>query len=1184
MKIKINILFILLTLAGAVYSQWDYTNIPSQSGANYNYFSDPVFIDGAIGYYAIPYVVSGTTNVIKLYKTSNFGINWSLISTIDNSFYIEKSPSIYFINELIGYCALLHKTYGNYAAIKILKTTNGGNNWISVWTEDMININGTPCIPQLIFINANTGYLQLNKCLYKTTNGGNNWNLKLDCQLSGIILCDIEISKLNNNIVFIGGTSGADPKLPYLIKSTDGFENSQTTLYDGTTYEELGGINGMSLIINDYNNEILKIGSHVYYKDEYFNYIDFMKTWEIDMSNNYTPLSEFQLNHYNISNVIFQDYTFGYIQLSRSASYPKYLFSTSDGGHSWSSPEEFSTYGEYGFFTKANDIVCLALYDNSIPNFSSPLFLLSRKLNLNFVAISDYQNATQGSKMTFYSIPQTYPLPLYNTLIKGGEQHVKVFLDPPTESTIFYRWADWSKDYDNLYYRISYKRDTVFFKSKNISTTVNAISNISNSTKTSPPTRIIRDTATTTSPGIIHQIHESMGGIFYSRSTNNGSNFSKEEVVDHFGGTKEPFENKNSFLNIKRRTDNSPVLEQDRNVAACWERYNNSTNETEICLAQRILDVGPPYNYYEWLRYTLSGSNLPVFKSFSSPPNFNSYPKVFIIAPIDLQDNWNVKYIFVPHLRPGTNGNDLWITARFGDQFLEYVVDYNVSDVSVSAPYNAYMGFNLHFAYKKDRNIVYRKECIYYSLSSFQHYPVEINPNVSEGDGQQSRYAPDISLRNGGPVIAWQGSSLRTRTILFENGNEEKMVSNYFPIFARYKSTNTGEGWSTLIKYDSPPNITQQNANVEGSKNKNAFLINYSVDNRFFKQDVKFQDPNYSKYRCCPSIFEGTDAKLVRGSFIDDFGQNSNPMLLTLQPQSPTLYGVSKQPFSITNIPCNAVSDNYTNLEGKLRDRNINYSFNLGPIIVKNTVVSPNAGLSSPIDITVQNIVDFSENMISKPFYLSNGDTLILAGTGNYILNPNGTFANKKFNVSLFKNSTNEIQQLLFRDTIKTEDSIQSEYLRGFIINNIHGGSDSFYVKIIIDSSNISDAAYSYCGVYSPDEVSGDNFTNYKSKVHFENQSYQNINDIPKTFELSQNYPNPFNPSTTIKYALPKNEFVTIKVYDITGREILRLVSEYKQAGYHSVNFNGVNLASGVYFYRIQVGDFMSVKRMLLIK
>jgi hypothetical protein len=215
---------------------------------------------------------------------------------------------------------------------------------------------------------------------------------------------------------------------------------------------------------------------------------------------------------------------------------------------------------------------------------------------------------------------------------------------------------------------------------------------------------------------------------------------------------------------------------------------------------------------------------------------------------------------------------------------------------------------------------------------------------------------------------------------------------------------------------------------------------------------------------------------------------------------------------------------------------------------------------------------------------LSNGDTLILAGTGNYILNPNETFANKKFSVSLFKNSTNEIQQLLFRDTINIEDSIQSEYLRGFIINDIHGGSDSFYIQIIIDSSNISDAAYSYCGVFSPDEVPGDNCTNYKSKVHFENQSYQNISNIPKIFELNQNYPNPFNPSTTIKYALPKNEFVTIKVYDITGREIMRLVNEYKQAGYYSVNFNGSNLASGVYFYRIQAGDFISVKRMLMIK
>jgi Secretion system C-terminal sorting domain len=90
--------------------------------------------------------------------------------------------------------------------------------------------------------------------------------------------------------------------------------------------------------------------------------------------------------------------------------------------------------------------------------------------------------------------------------------------------------------------------------------------------------------------------------------------------------------------------------------------------------------------------------------------------------------------------------------------------------------------------------------------------------------------------------------------------------------------------------------------------------------------------------------------------------------------------------------------------------------------------------------------------------------------------------------------------------------------------------------------------------------------------------------ELPKQFNLSQNYPNPFNPVTKINFALPKQGFVTLIIYDITGREVKTLISEVKQAGYYSVDFNGSSLSSGVYFYKIQSGDFISVKRMVLIK
>ncbi|MFZ1517350.1 MAG: T9SS type A sorting domain-containing protein, partial [Ignavibacteriaceae bacterium] len=89
---------------------------------------------------------------------------------------------------------------------------------------------------------------------------------------------------------------------------------------------------------------------------------------------------------------------------------------------------------------------------------------------------------------------------------------------------------------------------------------------------------------------------------------------------------------------------------------------------------------------------------------------------------------------------------------------------------------------------------------------------------------------------------------------------------------------------------------------------------------------------------------------------------------------------------------------------------------------------------------------------------------------------------------------------------------------------------------------------------------------------------------LPKEFSISQNYPNPFNPGTVINYQLPVNSKVIIKVYDILGNEIATLVNEVKPAGKYEVNFNATQFTSGVYLYKIQAGNYIETKKMILIK
>jgi len=97
------------------------------------------------------------------------------------------------------------------------------------------------------------------------------------------------------------------------------------------------------------------------------------------------------------------------------------------------------------------------------------------------------------------------------------------------------------------------------------------------------------------------------------------------------------------------------------------------------------------------------------------------------------------------------------------------------------------------------------------------------------------------------------------------------------------------------------------------------------------------------------------------------------------------------------------------------------------------------------------------------------------------------------------------------------------------------------------------------------------------------NPSYE-PDGLTENFELSQNYPNPFNPSTAIEFFIPKTEFVTLRVYNILGEEVATLVSERLSAGKYRYEWDAGGLASGLYLYKVQAGDYAEAKKMLLVR
>lgn len=136
---------------------------------------------------------------------------------------------------------------------------------------------------------------------------------------------------------------------------------------------------------------------------------------------------------------------------------------------------------------------------------------------------------------------------------------------------------------------------------------------------------------------------------------------------------------------------------------------------------------------------------------------------------------------------------------------------------------------------------------------------------------------------------------------------------------------------------------------------------------------------------------------------------------------------------------------------------------------------------------------------------------------------------------------------------------------------------DSVYNEIHVITFNSS---YAFC---APEYFNNGHGVYRRPLTELTGISRKDLN-IPKIFSLSQNYPNPFNPSTIINYQLPKSSEVKLIIYDAIGREVNTLVDENQNAGSYQVEFDGSNFPSGVYFYKLQAGDYIQTKKMGLIK
>ena len=162
---------------------------------------------------------------------------------------------------------------------------------------------------------------------------------------------------------------------------------------------------------------------------------------------------------------------------------------------------------------------------------------------------------------------------------------------------------------------------------------------------------------------------------------------------------------------------------------------------------------------------------------------------------------------------------------------------------------------------------------------------------------------------------------------------------------------------------------------------------------------------------------------------------------------------------------------------------------------------------------------------------------------------------------------------------------IDGNFIYGKVIDTPQGSEDYCYsIKYTNDDGYILVGTTDFASSGFKDE----NILAVKTDSGFYSSSIVNVINnqirLPKKFKLHQNYPNPFNPVTQLEFGIPKLGFVSLKVYDILGKEVMTLVNETKPAGIYKIEFNGSNLSSGVYFYRLESAEFVDIKRMILVK
>jgi len=648
---------------------------------------------------------------------------------------------------------------------------------------------------------------------------------------------------------------------------------------------------------------------------------------------------------------------------------------------------------------------------------------------------------------------------------------------------------------------------------------------------------------------VLFSVHESIGKVWIEFSRDNGQTWELSNSGSSLFNGAEAKNPSIEFINLDGST--SLIL-----VAA--QLNNNGDSKIVASLSKITSTTFLELDYEEWA----NGDG----GSFST----NNYPAIAMVGSSLFMISWVVSdggYSFVDFV-VGEIVND-----GFGNLSLNYPTqnqDY-ISSESIIRNISLYSSkpiqiqnqnelYSCWFAYESEESSQYSRIYVKkFDVGTNYHLNSSNSAEVSSGSGYTQNYNPSIVAFGEGARVCWLGTRLYV-----DEKEEESPTEGETPVYEHrviFKDPSYYRYWN-FIKTNGN---TAHSPSINKTDGNTAYIFGWSEDDG--SERVFANNSLNSIYTMVSTT--GKDLQLSNGAstssmYVNTFNSSSLPYSFASTIDINSFYGIQKSSgISISS-----------GREGIVYKDSVQFYFCMGDISVDG---EPVEFVELPDTLNVNNQIVINQSVVSKPFDLTNNSDF-LYGVQYGIANPStvtGILNNGKsvgFKVELIDAESNAVIGV-FDEVTYNENSLNNYDNLFYQVNT--SGIGSRTVKLRLQINENLNADYSISDKYSK--------TTMFNKQSLKEVSYQGslaVND----YALNQNYPNPFNPETIISYQLVTGGQVSLKVYDILGKEIVTLVDKEQESGRYQVTFDASKLASGVYICRIIAGDFAKTIKMSMVK